>query len=215
MTDQQLPCGYDPLQVWDHAAADYLDSHEQTCPYCQGVVDEYNVLAGPIRAWKAAPVEVPPSLLDRVMTTVRTSLQARNYLPLVSPLGPIRLDTATAAAVLRWAVDQHGAARARSCKIEPIDRNRSDGTAVADSAGGTPGGQGPPNGGPPGGGPGDADVPEAPVAIRLTVTAARGTRLPHLADELRRLVRAVGTDLLGLDVTAIDVTVVDLFSPSG
>jgi hypothetical protein len=120
MTNQKLPCGHDPLDVWDHAAADRIDSHEQTCSYCQGVIDEYRTLAAATREWRDEPVDVPTGLLERVMATVRAAMKARNYLPLVSPYGPVRLDVVTAAAVLRWTIDQHGDARARSCKIEAV-----------------------------------------------------------------------------------------------
>jgi hypothetical protein len=124
---ERLPCGRDPLDVWDHAAAGRRPTHEQTCPYCQGVIAEYEVLVEPTRAWKVAEVDPPTALLERVMAIVRSSLRARTYLPLASPYGPVQLDAATAAAVLRWAVDQVEGARARSCRIDP----RAAGDAVS------------------------------------------------------------------------------------
>ncbi len=121
MTDDLLACGRDPLQVWDDAAGDHIGSHEQVCAYCQVVISEQQLLAGPVRRWQTQVIEAPATLLERVMTIVRAALRARSYLPLVSPYGPVRLDTATATAVLRWVVDQLDDARARTCRIEPVD----------------------------------------------------------------------------------------------
>ncbi len=188
MSAQTLPCGRDALDVWDHAAGGSLDGHEQTCPYCQGVVDEYDALAEPTERWRAHPIDAPIALLERVMATVRAGLRARNYLPLVSPYGPVQLDTATAAAALRWVVDQVDGSRARSCKIQPVDLQ------PAPDEGGAP--------------------PDPAVTVRLTIIARSAVRLPPLAADIRRLIRAVGTELLGLDIVAVDIDIVDLFEPS-
>lgn len=189
MTDEQLPCGRDPLDVWDHTAADRLDGHEQTCTYCQGVVSEYRVLAEPTRQWRSETVTAPAALLERVMATVRSNLRARNYLPLASPHGPVQLDTATAAGVLRWVVDQVDGARARSCRIELIDASVDD----------------------------DHEQPDHGVAVdvQLTITARAGTHLPALAEQIRHMVRTVGEQLLGLTIDTVDIGIVDLFEPSG
>ncbi len=190
MSAALLPCGCDPLDVWDHAAEDRLSSHEQTCAYCQGVVGEYRTLAEPTRRWRNEPIAAPVALLERVMATVRSGLKARNYLPLVSPYGPVQLDTATAAAVLRWVVDQVDGARARSCRIDPVDMSpASDDLRPASS-------------------------PDPVVAIRLTISARFGTHLEALAAQIRHVLSAVGRELLGLRVTSVDVDIVDLFEPT-
>lgn len=181
-----LPCGRDPVDVWDHIAVDRLSAHEQTCPYCQGVVSEYRALSAPTQRWRALPVEVPASLLERVLSTVRAGLRARNYLPLTAPGGPVNIDTATAEAALRWSLDQTDGARARSCKI----RRRDPDTSGVD----------------------DGAAPPAPtVDIALTITARIGMPIPPVVAEGRELVRWVAVDLLGLDVARIDISVEDLF----
>jgi hypothetical protein len=187
VTDHHLPCGRDPLQVWDDVAEDRLDAHQQTCRYCQGVAAEYRSLAEPTREWRAETIEAPPALLNRVMATVRAGLTARTYLPLVSPHGPARLDTATAAAALRWAADQVNGVRARSCHIDPVDLT-------------------PPTR------PADETAP-AVVAVRLSITAPIGVDLPELADEVRHLITETSTEILGLEVTTIDIDIVDLYLP--
>jgi hypothetical protein len=183
---ERLPCGRDPLDVWDHAAAGRRPTHEQTCPYCQGVIAEYEVLVEPTRAWKVAEVDPPTALLERVMAIVRSSLRARTYLPLASPYGPVQLDAATAAAVLRWAVDQVEGARARSCRIDP--RAAGDAVSVSDVA---------------------FDGPL--VDIDLTMTGRSGVRLQPLADDVRRVVVAVSGELLGLRAMTVDIEILDLF----
>ncbi|HEY1734628.1 MAG TPA: hypothetical protein VGG23_09285, partial [Acidimicrobiales bacterium] len=119
---------------------------------------------------------------------VRISLRARNYLPLVSTDGPVRLDTATAAAVLRWVVDQVDGARARTCQIEPLDLHPD-----VEEAG--------------------VGAPDPIVAIRITLAARSNTRLAPIAAEVRDLVRSVSGELLGLDVTSVDIVVADLYEP--
>jgi RNA polymerase sigma-70 factor, ECF subfamily len=187
VTDRYLPCGRDPLQVWDDAAEDRLDAHQQTCRYCQGVAAEYRDLAEPIREWQAETIEAPPALLRRVMTTVRAGLTARNYLPLVSPHGPARLDTATAAAAMRWAADQVDGVRARSCHIDPIDLTRP--TRPPDEAA------------------------PAVVTVHLSITAPIGVDLLELADEVRRLVRDASNEILGLEIATINIDIVDVYQP--
>lgn len=185
MTPPTLPCGRDPIDVWDHAAADHLDAHEQTCTYCQGVISEYRLVAEPLRRWRDQPIQAPPSLLERVMTSVRASLLARNYLPLASPGGPVNLDTVTAQAALRWSVDQIPDARARSCDIHQRPH-------LAEDLGGGP--------------------PQPPaVDIDLSITARFGVDLPGLAADVRHLVIAVAAEILGLDVVTVNIVIVDLY----
>ncbi len=185
MTPPNLPCGRDPIDVWDHAAADHLDSHEQTCTYCQGVISEYRLVAEPLRRWRDQPIQAPPTLLERVMTSVRAGLLARNYLPLASPGGPVNLDTVTAQAALRWSVDQLPDARARSCDIHQRPN-------PADNLDGGP--------------------PRAPaVDIDLSVTARFGVDLTGLAADVRHLVATVAADILGIDVVTVNIVIVDVY----
>lgn len=186
MNPRTLPCGRDPIDVWDHAAAaDHLDGHEQTCTYCQGVVSEHRMVSEPVRRWRDQPIEAPTSLLERVMSSVRAGLRARNYLPLASPGGPVNIDIVTAEAALRWSLDQTPDARARSCRVELQPRAAEE-----------------PIGGPP----------RPPVvSIDLSITARFGADLALLAADTRRLVRAVATEVLGLDVAGIDILVADLY----
>lgn len=114
----RLGCGRDPAAVWEHAAAGRLDRHEARCPHCQTTVTDQASLQAGIRELIDEPIELPPSLLDQVMTVVRVELR-RDYLPLPTRYGPARLSQHSAAAVLRHAVDQMSGIRARSCRITP------------------------------------------------------------------------------------------------
>jgi hypothetical protein len=184
VTDDLLPCGRDALSVWDDADEDNLDVHEQICPYCQGVVSEHKALVAPVREWRMEPVQVPPALLERVMANVRANLRARNYLPLVSPHGPVRLDTRVAAAVLRSVVDQVDGARARTCRLDLVEAQV---------------------------GAGSSEPARTPVAVRLTIVARTDVNLPEVADQVRQLIGVVGAELLGLDIVTVDIHVVDVY----
>lgn len=184
---ERLPCGRDPLDVWDHAAARRLDYHEQSCPYCQGVAGEQAVVSGPADRYLSTVGEPPTSLLDRVMTAVRAGLRARDVLPLPSPHGPVTVDAATAAAALRYTVDQGTTARARSCRIRP----RHVPPAGDHQLGGDP-------------------VLPPSVTISLSIAVLAGEDIEHLAGHIRDLVIRVCAEVLGLDVATVDIDVVDL-----
>jgi hypothetical protein len=180
MTHDALACGRNPVEVWDHAEAGTLDDHERDCPECQTVIDEYLAASEPLRAWRDQPIDVPPALLDRVSATVRATLSGRTSVPIASTLGPVNLDTAVAAAFVRWSIDALPDATARSCRVELTDPHLE-----------RPG----------------AD-PE--VAVRVGVVGRLGVVLPDLAVEVRATVRRCAATLLGLDATVVDVTIDDL-----
>lgn len=185
-TSRELPCGRDPVKVWDDAASDSLSGHETICRYCQGVVSEYRLIADPLVRFVSESVEPPPGLLERVMVAVRMALHSREFLSLSSAYGPVRLDVVTAASVLRYAVDQVPGARARSCRILSVDTDQPLKPSAEPPA-------------PP------------PVKLEISILAQAGDSIVALADDVREVLVAVGRELLGLDVAGVDVNVVDVY----
>lgn len=113
-----LACGRDPALLWDRATGGApLDEHERSCAHCRAAHADAQGLDALVHRLAAQRVDPPDSALERVMTAVVTELRPREQLTLPSPLGPARLSTPAAAAVLRRVVDGMGGLRARSCRI--------------------------------------------------------------------------------------------------
>ncbi len=207
----RLPCGREPVDVWDHVAAGQLDDHEADCPYCQGVVGEYEALAPSTRELLDGPVEPPGALLERVMSVVRSGRRSGGAVSVASALGPVRLDLGVVRTVLVGAADAYPGARVRSCRVEvaadgtgPPDRTGpADGTGPADRRVPTDRDAG------------DAALPgglAGPlVDVVISLAARMGTDVRIAADEVRGAVRRAARDEVGLAVGQIHVDVVDLF----
>lgn len=193
-----LPCGRDSIDVWDDAAADRLDPHELTCPYCQAVAAECHRAAAAVVAWRCQPAEPPATLVERVVAMVRAELGRRTALALPAGHGPASLDGAAASAALRFAADQVPTARVRSCRIRPR-------SPIPHEA------------------PSPLEAREARTVVDIEVTmvvpaaqpVATTGSLPAVADSVRQVMLAVATELLGLAVGQLDITVVDLIDRRG
>jgi hypothetical protein len=115
--------------VWDRAEAGLPpDEHERGCRHCTAAHADALGLDAVVHRMAERDLhdlEPPPSVLDRVLTTVAERFHPHDVLRLPSPHGPARLAQPAAAAVLRHVVDGMDGLRARSCRIE-----QPDGTAV-------------------------------------------------------------------------------------
>jgi hypothetical protein len=128
----RLACGRDAALVWDRAEAWLApDEHERGCPHCGAAFADAEGLRSVVHRMAAEPVEPPPSVMDRVMTAVRSEFHAYDVLTLASPHGPARLSRPAAAAVLRHAADRMSGLRARSCRIEQSQQDAEDGESLA------------------------------------------------------------------------------------
>ena len=128
----RLACGRDAALVWDRAEAGLApDEHERGCPHCGAAFADAEGLRSVIHLMAAEPIEPPSSVMDRVMTAVRSDFRPYDVLTLASPYGPARLSRPAAAAVLRHAVDRMSGLRARSCRIEQSQGDAADGEPVA------------------------------------------------------------------------------------
>lgn len=188
----RLACGRNPAVVWDQAAAGKLDPHHADCAYCQAVAADQAALQALVGELSTEPLDIPPRLIEQVMSVVRTELH-RDYLPLPARHGPARLQHGPAAAVLRHAVDQMPGLRARSCRITPAGE--------ADE---------PPGNSPQAAHP-SAGAQVAPAVVRLSVAVQFGIDLPSAAARARQMTFAAADELLGLPVSRVDIDVVDVF----
>lgn len=185
MIQDLLPCGRDAQAVWDDADDDRLDLHEQTCSYCQGVLSERTALTAPLQDWRETALAVPPVLLDQVMVTIRSGLRAREYIPVPSLLGPVRLDRQVAAGILRWIVDGVEGATARTCRV-----------GISAPVAGT-----------------SAETPTLVAALSVATTL--GTDLPRLAAAIRQAVIESGSELLGVPIQTVDIEIADVTTSHG
>ncbi len=166
--------------MWDRAEARLApDEHERGCPHCATAFAEAEGLRSVVHRMAAEPVEPPPSVMDRVMTAVRSEFRADDVLTLASPYGPARLRHPAAAAVLRHAADRMSGLRARSCRIEQSQQDADDGESVA------------------------ADVTITVVArfgVDLAAATARVRQLVIAAGE-----QALGVPVRRVDIDVVDV----------
>lgn len=119
MSEPLLPCGRDPLEVSEHAAAGTLDEHELGCEYCQAVVAAAS-LSARLGSEMAAiePVEPPRDLVPAVMRSVRTELRTARQIPVSTGEGAAFVTDHVVATVLRDALDAAGGLVVSSCRVE-------------------------------------------------------------------------------------------------
>ena len=123
MSEPLLPCGRDPLEVADHAAAGVLDAHERDCPYCAAVIKAASLSArlGAEAAGAAVEDSAPPrDLVPAVMRSVRTELRSAREIPVPSDEGPAFVTDHVVATVLRDVLDAAGGLVVSSCRVEML-----------------------------------------------------------------------------------------------
>ncbi|MGI9000466.1 MAG: Asp23/Gls24 family envelope stress response protein [Pseudonocardia sp.] len=118
---EPLACGRDAALVWDRAEAGTPpDEHERACPHCTAAFADAQRLDSVVHRMATQELEPPSSVMDRVLSAVRTELRPHDVLTLPSPHGPARVSRPAAATVLRHAVDRISGVWARSCRIEQV-----------------------------------------------------------------------------------------------
>jgi hypothetical protein len=83
-----LPCGRDPLDLWDAAMAGLPDSHPESCPSCLELSHQFLAVAGLVRAWREVGSADPtPDILSRVVAQMRAAATPPSAIdgPLVTP----------------------------------------------------------------------------------------------------------------------------------
>ena len=119
MSEPLLPCGRDPLEVSEHAAAGVLDEHERGCEYCQAVIAATTLsarLGSEVAA--APPVEPSRDLVPGVMRSVRAELRTARQIPVTTGEGAAFVTDHVVATVLRDALGAAGGLVVSSCRVD-------------------------------------------------------------------------------------------------
>ncbi|MFG1909531.1 Asp23/Gls24 family envelope stress response protein [Kribbella sp. NPDC048928] len=115
-----LACGRTVEDVWDELDSGTPSAHLTGCAHCRTARASLEQLAEATAFLIDDPVEVPNSLLDRIMTAVRADANLGRTLPLPTDGAEVELSVPAFAAVLRYAVDAVPGIRARQCRIELV-----------------------------------------------------------------------------------------------
>ncbi|MBT2544848.1 hypothetical protein J7E99_30115 [Streptomyces sp. ISL-44] len=184
--DEILPCGASLALLWDDGAppAGHTD-----CVDCQNALEELARLHTLVDRAVAESPHNGEGLAERVMQVVRTELRPGPLLPLGELDEDSWITQATAARVLRGAVDRLPGVTAGSCELRPLS---------VSGDGRLPGGR----------------LPRGPLQVRIEIAVSPDLDLtfPRVAGTVRARLSTVAAEELGIDVRQIDVAVVDLLA---
>ncbi|ARF76876.1 hypothetical protein ACPEIF_25400 [Streptomyces sp. NPDC012600] len=125
--EERLACGRLLSDVWDawDTGRTAADPHLASCPHCSAALAELTGLGDAVRRTCAEepgfPEAATAAVTARVMDLVRLELRPGRPLPLGEPEEDHWIVEATAARLLRAAVDALPGVRAGSCRIAPLD----------------------------------------------------------------------------------------------
>jgi hypothetical protein len=109
------PCGRSIDSLWEHLlAGEQPDSHIATCAHCRTTLVGLRALDAAKRALASERIAAPPTLVRRIMRTVRTEARNGTTVPLVTGPDPARVSAKAIAAVVRFAVNTMPNARLRA-----------------------------------------------------------------------------------------------------
>jgi uncharacterized alkaline shock family protein YloU len=107
-TDRRLPCGRTEESLLDAAveAGALLDAHQQGCPHCRAALQ---VLRARWSAMVAADdVQVPPGLIERMVSRVRSGMGEPGYVEIPAPRGRLRIAQSVLEDIVSQVVAEHG-----------------------------------------------------------------------------------------------------------
>jgi uncharacterized alkaline shock family protein YloU len=175
--------------------------HQETCPHCRAALTELADVWAPVRRLTAEYVTAPPTLTSTIMERVRAIAAHGWHAVLTGHSGVLRIAAWVVAVIARRAAANvpgvgtvHGQVTSPAAGLGPVPAeyppDRPSRAQRAAAAGIGVAGRG--------------------VVVRIAVTAAVGTPLPALAEQIRHRVSAEVSTMTGLRVTAVDVEVTDL-----
>ncbi len=107
--DATLSCGRrvdETLEQVAEGRAEVLDGHQRTCPHCQAALRELSALWRPVRDLAAAPVLVPPDLVERVMGRVHQMVTDTWYTLQLTDMGSLKIAARVVAKIAHDAARQ-------------------------------------------------------------------------------------------------------------
>jgi uncharacterized alkaline shock family protein YloU len=199
-----VPCGAlldDLLEQVADGTPPSDSAHQETCPHCRAALAELGDLWTAVRRLAAEEVTAPPTLTGTIMERVH-AIAAHGWHSVLSGQSGVTRIAAWVVAVIarRAAAGVPGVGTVNGQVIPPaaargpvhaeFPPDRPSRAQRAEAAG--------------------IGVAGRRVVIRIAVTAAAGTPLPALAEQIRCQVSAEVSTMTGLAVAAVDVEVTDL-----
>jgi uncharacterized alkaline shock family protein YloU len=108
--DRLLPCGRSAESLLEAASepGTVLDTHQQHCPHCLRTLTALRQQWAVVRAEALTPPPVPPGLVERMASRVRTAIREPNYLQVPTPEGQLRIACSVIEQIVRQIVDERG-----------------------------------------------------------------------------------------------------------
>lgn len=126
-----LPCGRDAVAVAERGLAGPGDDHERTCPHCQSVIRDAGLVRRAALELAAQPVQVPPTLLPKIVRAVWAELRQSARIPLRGSGADAEVTALAVADLLRHELDGPDALTVHSCRVEAVDDPASNGGMAA------------------------------------------------------------------------------------
>jgi uncharacterized alkaline shock family protein YloU len=199
-----VPCGAlldDLLEQVADGTPPSDPAHQETCAHCRAALTELADVWAPVRRLTAENVTAPPTLTSTIMERVRAIAVHGWHAVLTGHSGVLRIAAWVVAVIARRAAADvpgvgtvHGQVTPLAAALGPVlaeyapDRPSRAQRAAAAGIG----------------------VAGRPVVVCIAVTAAVGTPLPALAEQIRRRVDVEVRTMTGLSVSGVDVEVTDL-----
>ena len=199
-----VPCGAlldDLLEQVADGTPPADPAHQETCPHCRAALTELADVWAPVRRLTAQDVTAPPTLTSTIMEQVRAIAAHGWHAVLTGHSDALRIAAWVVAVIARRAAADvpgvgtvHGQVTPPAAALSPVPAeyppDRLSRAQRSAAAGIGPAGR--------------------RVVVRIAVTAAAGTPLPALAEQIRHRVSAEVSTMTGLRVATVDVEVTDL-----
>ncbi len=187
-TDDQLGCGRDVDEVWEHAD-DPPTEHESCCPHCRAArrsLTDLNHLTQQLknRDTAASTLHMPQQLLDKVDSVARAEVRRGSNIPMVRTENQVQttltVSRQVVAAVVRHTSDQLlSAVVARRCFVQSIDAEGDPGAPVE-------------------------------ITLDIDVSVPHGLSIPKEVADIRARLMAAVQEKIGIRVSKLDVFVGDV-----
>ena len=164
------------------------DAHQQSCPYCQASLAEYERLWAPMRELADQQVSAPDGVLGSALTLIRQLVEHSDYGVIESDRGVTRIAARVVVVAARQTAQGVDGVRVAVSKHLAADRDGGGERVTAGVAGRS-------------------------AAIEITLAADYGQDLDALGERVRREVAAHIRTLTDLDPVWISVVIDEVLEP--